>query len=51
MKKAAKTLSSKTEASNALDLGNKNKKKIEKLQAFVSSYFLGKSHFEDDNGI
>ena len=36
------------EVSNALDLGDKNKKKVEKLQTFDSNYFLGKSHFEDD---
>ena len=31
---------------DALDLGDNNKK-IEKLQTSDSSYFLGKSHFED----
>ena len=51
MKEAAKTLSSKTGASNALDLEDKNKKNIEKLQTFDSSYFLGKSYFGDDNEI
>ena len=51
MKEAAKTLSSKTEASNALYLENKNKKKTEKLQTFNSSYFLGKNHFQHDNRI
>ena len=51
MKEATKTFSSKIEAGNVLDLEDKNKKKIGKLQTFDSSYFLGKSHFEDDNGI
>lgn len=32
---------------NALDLGDKIRKKI-KIQAFDSSQFFGKSHFEDD---
>ena len=47
MKKAKKSLASKTEIDNGLCLGKKSKKKkIEKLLIFYSSYFLGKSHFE-----
>ena len=30
-----------------LNLGDKNRRKMEKLQMFDSSYFLDKSHFED----
>ena len=48
MKKSEKSLASKTEVNNALDLRDKNRKKIEKLQIFGSSYFTGKRHFEDD---
>ena len=40
---AAKDFVSKTKVSNAIDLGEKIKKKINKLQKFDSGYFLGKS--------
>ena len=49
MKEAEKSLASKTEVTNALDLRDKNrKKKKEKFRKFDSSHFLGKMHFEDD---
>ena len=48
VKEAEKSLASKTVVENTLDLGDKNRQKIEKLQTFVSGCFLGKSHFEDD---
>ena len=48
MKEAVKSLASRSQVDNALDVGGKNIKNIEKLQTFDSSYFLGKSHFEDD---
>ena len=49
MKEAEKSLASKTEVTNALDLKDKNrKKKKEKFRKFDSSHFLGKMHFEDD---
>ena len=43
MKEAEKSLRSKTEVNNALDLGDRNRKKIEKLKTFHSSYFPSKS--------
>ena len=49
MKEAEKSLASKTELTNALDLRDKNRgKKKEKFWKFYSSHFLGKRHFEDD---
>ena len=45
MKEAVKSLASKSQVNDALDLGDQNRKK---LQMFDSSYLLGKSHFEDD---
>ena len=42
-KEAVKSLASKNQANNALDLENKIGKKTEKLQKFDSSYFIGKS--------
>ena len=48
IKGAAKNLAKKREIRNALDLGDKIREKIKKIQAFDSSQFFGKSHFEDD---
>ena len=31
-----------------LDLGDKNRKNLEKIQVMCLSYFLGKSYFEDN---
>lgn len=49
MKEAKKSLASKIEVNNAVDLEDKNWKKTpENIQAFNLSYLLGNSHFEDD---
>ena len=48
MKEVEKSHASKSEVSNALVLGNKNRKNIEKLRTFDSSYFFNKIHFQDD---
>ena len=49
MKEAKKSLVSKSEVNNAVNLGEKNwKKPPEKHQIFSLGYFLGKSHFESD---
>ena len=40
---------SKTEINTALDLGDQNRKKREKLWTIDSSYLLVKNHFEDDD--
>ena len=48
MKEPEKILPSKTKINNALDLRDKIRKEIEKFETFDLSYFLGKSHFEDD---
>ena len=49
MKEAEKSLASNTEVNNALDLEDKNKEKMEKLQTFDLGYSLRKSHFKDDD--
>ena len=49
MKEAKKSVASKTDVDNALDLGDKIEKK-KRILTFDSSYFFGKSHFEDDKG-
>ena len=46
MKEVEKSIASKTEVNNALGLRDKNREK--KQQRLDSSYFRGKSHFEDD---
>ena len=50
MKEAEQCFPNKTEPNDALDLGDKNrKKKEEKLEIFdLFFFFLGKSHIEDD---
>lgn len=49
MKEAKKSLPSKIEVNNAVDLEDKNWKKTpENIQTFNLSYLLGNSHFEDD---
>ena len=40
MKEAEKGLATKTEVSNALDLGDKNRKENAKFQLFDLTYFL-----------
>ena len=42
MKEASKTIGNKNEAGIAVELGNKNGEKIEKLQTFDLTYFIGK---------
>ena len=51
MKEPEKILPSKTKINNALDLRDKIRKEIEKFETFDLSYFLGKSHFEDDGAL
>ena len=48
MTEVEKSLANKIKVKNVLDLGYKNIKKEERLQTFDSSYFLSKSHFEND---
>ena len=51
MKEPEKILPSKTKINNALDLRDKIRKEIEKFETFDLSYFLRKSHFEDDGAL
>ena len=48
MKGEEKSLASKTDVDNALNFIDKDRKIMEKLQKFDSSYFLSKSYFEND---
>ena len=42
MKEASKTIGNKNEAGTAVELGDKNGEKIEILQTFDLTYFIGK---------
>ena len=44
-----KNLENKKEAENSLDLGDQKREKVKKLQAFVLSYLIGKSCFDNKN--
>ena len=50
MKKGAKNLATKSNIITALNLGEENKQKIEKLQRFDLCYFIGGSNYMGDNG-
>ena len=46
---APKNLENKKQVENSLDLGDQKREKIKKLRAFVLSYLIGKSCFDDKN--
>ena len=48
MAKASKHLATANQVETALDLGDKNRAKIKKLQTFDFSSFVGKRYFDDD---
>ena len=48
MKETEKSLARNTEVNNALDVGDKTREKIEKIQTFDLSYSLGKNYLKDD---
>ena len=48
MAEALKNFATKKQVENAFELGYKNREKIEKLQTFDLSYFVGKTYFDYD---
>ena len=48
MKEAAKVHAIKSEVKNTLDLGDKNRVKMKKLETFDASHFIGRNYFGDD---
>ena len=49
MKEGAKSLTSKSEAKNVFDLGDKNREQIKNFKYLLQIIFIGRSYF-DDNG-
>ena len=49
MKEGAEKLGTKEKVNISINLGDKNKKKIERFQITDPNYFIGKSNFEDDS--
>ena len=49
MKEGAEKLGTKEKVNISINLGDKNKKKIERFQITDPNYFTGKSNFEDDS--
>ena len=47
MAEASKIFVTKKQVKNALDLRNKNREKIKKLQTFDLRYFIGTSYFDE----
>ena len=48
MPEALKNLATKSQVEAAIDLGDKIREKIKKLQTSDLSYFIGKNYFDDD---
>ena len=48
MKKTAKSLASKIQVDDVIDIADKNRERIEKLQTFYVSCLYGRRYFDND---